>query len=407
MTLLYRFGVQLLSKITAILAAVLTAAGMGLAAPSITHIPASAASAGDFQTEATHAILLDAKSGTVLFEKDADTPMPPASMSKLMVLAVVFRDLRAGKITLDQQFPVSEHAWRTGGAPSGTATMFAPIHSMVSVDQLIQGITVQSGNDACLILAEGIAGSEQAFIKQMNAYAKEIGLTHSNFTDVTGLPAPGEAMSARDLARLAGYLMDTYPEYYHYFGEPSFTFTKFTFRNRNPLIFDNIGVDGLKTGYTKEAGYGLVASAKQGDRRLIAVVAGLKSKQAREDDPRRLIEWGFKNFKRYRLFDPGQQVSRALVWGGTKFYVPLVGRGPIDLLLPISDDPQVTASIAYMGPVKAPIKKGQQIGWLRVVSMDSDARNQIPLYAGEDIGPSGFAMRGLDSLFVLAFGWLL
>ncbi|MFD0987166.1 D-alanyl-D-alanine carboxypeptidase family protein [Methyloligella solikamskensis] len=366
-----------------------------------------AASAAEFATDAKHAMLVEADTGIVLFEKDADTKMKPASMSKLMTLAVVFRELKAGRIKLDQEFKVSEHAWRTGGAPSGTSAMFAPIHSNVTVDQLIKGITVQSGNDACLILAEGIAGSEEKFVAMMNEYAKEIGLTNSHFENTTGLPAEGHVMTARDIATLAEYLRTKYPEYYHYFSEPTFEYTRYTFRNRNPLLDEGLGVDGLKTGYTRDAGYGIVASADRKGRRINVVVAGLASKNDREAEAKKLLQWAYKHFKRYRLFDEGEKVSRALVWGGEKHYVPLVGKGDIDVLLPISNDPQVTASIAYQGPVKAPVKKGDHLGYLRVEGVELKTKNEIPLYAGEDIAPSGFAWRGLDSLFVLAFGWAL
>ncbi len=247
-------------------------------------------STGVFETKAKHALLMDADANLVLFEKDADTLIPPASMSKLMTLAVVFRELKAGHITLDTEFPVSEHAWRTGGAPSGTAAMFAPLNSKVTVSDLIQGITVQSANDAAIILAEGISGSEEAFAKEMNKYAREIGLTKSNFVNATGLPAEGHLMTARELGILARYLIYTYPEYYHFFGEPEFKYRdKFVFRNRNPLIGSDLGVDGLKTGFIEDAGYGLVASAKRGDQRLILVVNGLDSKQDREGEPRRLL----------------------------------------------------------------------------------------------------------------------
>jgi D-alanyl-D-alanine carboxypeptidase (penicillin-binding protein 5/6) len=216
-------------------------------------------------------------------------------------------------------------------------------------------------------------------------------------------------MSVRDLAILAKYLIDTYPEYYHYFGEKEFRYRdKFTFRNRNPLVWArDLNVDGLKTGYLKEAGYGLVASAKRGDQRLILVVAGLDSKNDRLKESRKLLEWGFKNFKPFRLFDAGQKVSDALVWGGTQHYVPLVGNGDIDLLLPVTATGAVSAQIIYDGPIKAPIKKGDQIATLRVKAEESTATNEIPLYAGKDIGSSSFAMRGIDSLLVLAFGWLL
>jgi D-alanyl-D-alanine carboxypeptidase (penicillin-binding protein 5/6) len=363
---------------------------------------------GGFETKAKHAILMNADANLVLFEKAADELVPPASMSKLMTLAVVFRELKAGHITLETEFPVSEHAWRTGGAPSGSSAMFAPLNTKVTVSDLIQGVTVQSGNDAAIILAEGISGSEDAFANEMTKYAREIGLTKSTFVNSTGLPAEGHLMTARELAMLARHLIYTYPEYYHFFGELEFKYRdKFTFRNRNPLIGSDLGVDGLKTGFIEEAGYGLVASAKRGDQRLILVVNGLNTKQEREGEPRRLIEWGFKSFKPFRLFDQGQKVSDALVWGGTQHYVPLVGDGDINIILPATASGKVSASIVYQGPIKAPIRKGDKVAVLKIISTESSATNEIPLYAGDDIAQSNFAMRGLDSLLVLAFGWLL
>lgn len=380
-----------------------------IAAASVAAIARDAAAPpGTIETKAKHALLMDADANLVLFEKDADALVPPASMSKLMTLAVVFRELKAGHITLETEFPVSEHAWRTGGAPSGSSAMFAPLNSKVTVSDLIQGITVQSGNDAAIILAEGISGSEDAFAKEMTKYAREIGLAKSTFVNATGLPAEGHLMTARELGILARFLIYTYPEYYHFFGEPEFKYRdKFVFRNRNPLIGSDLGVDGLKTGYIEEAGYGLVASAKRGDQRLILVVNGLESKQEREGEPRKLIEWGFKSFKPFRLFDQGQKVSDALVWGGTQHYVPLVGDGNINIILPATSSGKVSVSVVYQGPIKAPIRKGDKVAVLRITSAESSATNDIPLYAGDDIDQSNFAMRGLDSLFVLAFGWLL
>jgi len=362
-----------------------------------------------FETKAKHAILMNADANLVLYEKEADELVPPASMSSLMTLAIVFRELKAGHIKLEDQFKVSEHAWRTGGAPAGSSAMFAPLNSMVSVSDLIQGVTVQSGNDAAIILAEGIGGTEEAFAQQMNDYAKEIGLTKSHFVNSTGLPAEGHVMTARELAMLARFLIYTYPEYYHFFGQRDFTFnTKHTFNNRNPLIFaPDLGVDGLKTGYIEEAGYGLVASAKRGEQRLILVVNGLNTKQEREGEPRRLIEWGFKSFRPFRLFDEGQKVSDALVWGGTQHYVPLVGDGNINIILPATASGKVSASIVYQGPIKAPIRKGDRVAVLRITSSESSATNEIPLYAADDVGASNFLMRGLDSLGCLAFCWLL
>jgi len=361
-----------------------------------------------FDTKAKHAILMDSGADLVLFEKDADTQIVPASMSKLMTLAVVFKELKAGRITLADSFTVSEHAWRTGGAPSRTAAMFAPLGQPITVEDLIQGVTVQSANDGSIILAEGIGGSEEAFVTMMNDYAKDIGLTQSTFANSNGLPADDHLMTARDLAILAKHLIDTYPDYYHYFGQKEFRYRdKFTFRNRNPLVWADIGVDGLKTGFLKDSGYGLVSSAKRGDQRLVLVVTGLESKNHRESESRKLLEWGFKSFKPFRLFDGGEKVSEALVWGGEKHYVPLVGDGDIDLLLPSNATGTVSAEIAYSGPIKAPIKKGDRIATLRVKAAESAATNEIPLYAGENIQPSNFAMRGIDSLLVLAFGWLL
>jgi D-alanyl-D-alanine carboxypeptidase (penicillin-binding protein 5/6) len=383
--------------------AMLVASEASLVAPA----RAATKAPGGFETKAKHAILMDADADLIFYEKDPDTPVPPASMSKLMTLALVFRELKAGRIKLEDQFKVTEHAWRTGGAPSGGSAMFAPLNSMVSVSDLIQGAAVQSGNDACIILAEGISGSEDAFVKEMNKYAKEIGLTKSHFENSTGLPAEGHVMTARELALLANYIIKTYPEYYHYFGEKEFNFGKWKFTNRNPLIFEELGVDGMKTGYIKEAGFGLVASAVRESQRVILVVSGLETKKEREEEPRRLLEWGFKSFKPFRLFDQGEKVSDALVWGGTRHYVPLVGNSNIDIILPFNTSGQVTAQIVYDGPIKAPIRKGDQVAVLRVTAADTKATNDIPLYAGEDIGQSNFAMRGLDSLLVLAFGWLL
>ena len=384
--------------------AVLAAGATGLSAPASA---ATKAPAGVFDTKAKHAILMNVDADLIFYEKDADTLMSPASMSKLMTLAVVFRELKAGHIKLDDQFKVSEHAWRDGGAPSGSSAMFAPLNSTVSVEDLIRGVTVQSGNDACIILAEGISGSEDAFVKEMNKYAKEIGLTKSHFENSTGLPADGHVMTARELALLADYLIKNYAEYYHYFGEKEFVYGKWRFTNRNPLVFEDLGVDGLKTGFIEDAGYGLVASAVRDNQRVILVVSGLNTKKEREEEPRKLLEWGFKSFKPYRLFDQGEKVSDALVWGGTRHYVPLVGNNNIDIILPFNTSGQVTAQIVYDGPIKAPIRKGDQVATLRVTAADTKATNDIPLYAGEDVGQSNFAMRGLDSLFVLAFGWML
>ena len=390
--IVYAMRLDVMIKI-ALAFALLAAGGMFASAFGKATPPAP----GKFETKAKHAILMDADADLVFFEKDADALVPPASMSKLMTLAVVFRELKAGRLKLEDQFKVSEHAWRDGGAPSGSSAMFAPLNSMVSVQDLIQGVTVQSGNDAAIVLAEGISGSEDAFAKEMNKYAKEIGLPKSHFVNATGLPAEGHLMTVRELAILANFLIHTYPEYYPYFGEKTFVFGKWNFTNRNPLVFEEaLGVDGLKTGFIEEAGYGLVASAKREGQRVILVVNGLTTKKEREEEPRKLLEWGFKSFKPFRLFDQGERVSDALVWGGEKHYVPLVGDRNIDIILPVSTSGKVTAQIVYEGPIKAPIRKGDRVALLRVTADDTAATNDIPLYAGDDIGQSNFAMRGLE-----------
>lgn len=387
------------------LAVALLAAGAGHAVAQQAAKPPP----GGIDTKAPRAVIMDSGENMVLFEKDADTLMVPASMSKLMTLAVVFRELKAGRLKLDDIFMVSEHAWRTGGAPSGTSAMFAPLNTAVPVEDLIRGVTVQSANDGAIILAEGISGSEEEFAREMTKYAREIGLAKSTFVNATGLPAEGHLMTARELAQLANFLITEHPDYYQYFGLQEFRYRdKFTFRNRNPLVFDpELSADGLKTGFVKESGYGLTASAKKGDQRLIVVTAGLASPKEREAEAKRLLQWGFKNFKQFRLFDAGQKVSDALVYGGSQHYVPLVGEGDINILLPTASSGAVTATIHYEGPIKAPIKKGAQIATLRISSPESQATNEIPLYAGMDIEQSNFLWRGLDSLGCLAICWIL
>ncbi|MEC9368776.1 MAG: D-alanyl-D-alanine carboxypeptidase family protein [Pseudomonadota bacterium] len=362
--------------------------------------------APEFDTPAQWVILMDAATQSVLFEKSADALMPPASMSKLMTLAVVFQALKEGRLKLTDEFTTSVYAWRTGGAPSGTSAMFVPLKESATVDELLQGIAVQSGNDACIILAEGIAGSEAAFADMMTAYGKKIGLEHSIFRNSTGLPHPDHMMTARDLAKLARYLIRTYPEYYHYFAQKEFKYRKHLFHNRNPLVYQENGVDGLKTGYTEESGYGITASMVQGDQRLIVVVNGLKSKKERHEDARQLLEWGFRNFKSYKLFNEGEIIGDALVWGGTSRFVELTGNGPITVLLPRSETPKLKASIVYQGPLKPPLKKGDKVAVLKITAADVVV-NEIPLYAATEVEEASIYRRGFDSLLHLAFGWLL
>jgi len=364
------------------------------------------AAAAGFKTAAQNAILIDAKSGAVLFEKDADKRISPASMSKLMTLAVVFKAVKAGQLQMKDEFVMSVHAWRTGGAPSGTSAMMVPVNKRVTLNQLLQGIVVQSGNDAAIAVAEGLAGSEEAFANVMNAEAKRIGLQNSTFANPTGLEHPDHLMTVRDLATLGAHLIAEYPELYKLFAQKEFRYRRHLFRNRNRLLFMKLGVDGLKTGYISKAGHGVVASAVRDGRRLIAVVAGLKTKNERWTAARRMLNWGFRGFNSVKLFGAGEIVGQARVWGGERMFVSLSGKGNVKVLLPrFPVNQKLRAIVVYKGPLKPPIKQGDQIASLRVTN-SSGVRNEVPLYATEDVKPAGTWWKGLDSLLHLGFGWL-
>jgi D-alanyl-D-alanine carboxypeptidase (penicillin-binding protein 5/6) len=359
----------------------------------------STAASAQIETEADYAFLLDVDTQTVLFEKKADELMQPASMSKLMTLAVVFDAIEQGKITPQTEFPVSENAWRTGGAPSRTSAMFAPLKAQVSVEDLLQGVIVQSANDACIILAEGLAGSEDAFAQQMNEHARKIGITKSTFGNSTGLPHPKQLMTSRELAKLAAHLITTYPKYYHYFAQKEFRYRKHVFQNLNPLIYANIGADGLKTGFTEESGYGIVGSAVDNGRRLIIVQNGVKTQSGRKDEAVRMLNWGFKSFEKFTVFNPDEIVGEAVVWGGEHRYLKLKGGAEgVRMLLPKNiKQRKIRGAIVYMGPVIAPVKEGDRIGELRV-SADNGITSSAPLFAAESIEKSGTIRQGLDSI---------
>ena len=314
----------------------------------------------EFQTSAPYAILIEADSGTVLFEKNADKLNPPASMSKLMTTELVLHTIEQGKLKWDDEMTIRENAWRKGGAPSGGSAMFAALNSRVSVSDLMHGVMIQSGNDACIAFAEGIAGSELAFADLMNKRAREIGLTQSRFTNSTGIHEPDHIMTVRELAKLAQHIIKTYPEAYKIYGEREFTWNKVRQQNRNPLLAMGIGADGLKTGYTKEAGYGLAASAVNNNLRLIMVVNGFKTMKERADESRKLLEWGFRAFESRALFAQGETVGEAKLYGGAQSRVPLVSPTPIKLLVPRAMSEKLSAKVVYSGPVAAPVQKGQR-----------------------------------------------
>ncbi len=360
-----------------------------------------------FSTEARQAILIDADTNAILFEHNADQLMHPASMSKLMTLVMAFKAIRAGRLKMDDEFQMSVNAWRNGGAPSGTSAMFVPVGEKVTVNELLQGIIVQSGNDASIAIAEAMAGTEEAFARQMTLHGREIGLTSSTFKNATGLHDPEHLTTARDLARLAQHVIKEYPEFYPMFAQPDFRYRRHRFINRNPLLKLDIGADGLKTGYIKEGGYGIVASATQDGRRLIVVVNGLPTAAKRRDEAARLLNWGFRSFSEFQLFAEGEVVGRARVWGGDQFYLPLMGDdGGVSVLLPrAAVNQRLKAEIIYNSPLKPPIRKGEPVAKLRVTSA-MNTTSEVPLYAAEDVAEAGTMRRGLDTLAYMAFRWI-
>ncbi len=363
-------------------------------------IVGSAARSAVMDTRADHAVLMDVETGIVFFEKQADKPMTPASMSKLMTLAVLFDRLDSGSLSLDDTFFVSEKAWLMGGSK-----MFVEVDTEIRVEDLIRGIVVHSGNDACIVVAEGISGTEEAFAREMTRFGEDIGLQNSTFANSTGWPDPEHKMSARDLAILSRYLIQTHPEYYAYFAEKDFTWSEITQLNRNPLLYTGLGVDGLKTGYTDESGFGLTASAVQDGRRLILVVNGLGSENERANEARRLFRAGFRDFKIYPLFEDGAVVGAADVWQGARGTVGLQIREPLTVILRPRERRNMRVTIEYEGPVPAPIRRGQELAELRVSVPDSDDVTRT-LYAAEDVDSMGVFGKLLSAVIYLTRGRL-
>ena len=348
--------------------AVLTAIGLGLVV---------AGQAQAFETSAKQAIVIDFQTGSVLFDKNADESVHPASMSKLMTLYLVFDRLKAGQIKLTDMLTVSEAAW----ALNEGSTMFVGIGSKIPVEDLIRGIIVQSGNDACLVFAEGLAGSEEAFAKLMNEKAKEIGLTNSHFVNAHGLENPDHKMTARDLARLATHIIQDFPDYYHYFSEKTFVFNGISQGNRNPLLYTDTGADGLKTGHLSVSGYGITASALRDGRRIVMVLHGLESMQVRADEARLVLDWAFRETENVLLAKANKALEEAPVWLGQAATVPLVLHDDLLVTLPRGARDKMTAKAVFEGPVPAPIAEGQAIGKL-IVQAGDQPPFEAPLYAG-------------------------
>ena len=366
---------------------------------SLVVIPTRAAEKKDEgpKISAPHAILIEAQQGSVLYEHNPDELIYPASLAKLMTAEYVFHQLEIGKIKLTDEYRVSENAWRKGGAPSHSSTMFAKLYSMVSVDDLLHGMIIQSANDACIVFAEALAGNEPAFGDLLTKRAREIGLAKSTFTNSNGLPDPGEKVTTRELGMLARRIILTYPEFYKLFGQKEFTWNKIRQFNRNPLLAMDIGADGLKTGFTKEAGYGLVGSAVQNGLRLIVVVNGEKDAKARADDAKKLLEWGFRNFEARILFSKGQTLGSAKVYGGAVGHVPLQASAPVRVMVQKAGGDRLIARIVYSGPVPAPVKAGEPIGQVKVWRNDNVVL-QMPLHAAASVGKGNLTQRAFDAV---------
>jgi len=359
-----------------------------------------------FQTSIPAAILLDPDSDSVLYEKNGDQSVAPASLAKLMTLEYLFNEIKQGRVKPDDEFLVSENAWRKGGAPSHGSTMFAAINSRVKVSDLIQGVIVDSANDACITIAEALGGNEITFGQMLTKRAREIGLQNSTFTNATGFSDPNLRVTVRDMAELARHIVQDYPDFYPYFAERDFTWDNIHQQNRNPLLGMGIGADGLKTGETAEAGFNLIGSAVVDNFRLIVVVNGAKSDKERADEAKKLLDHGFHDYEARVLFAEGQTIGDAKVFGGDQGYVPLVyAGGTIRVMMPRNNNERLLARIVYTGPVPAPIVKGQTIGKLKVWRGD-DLALELPLTAADDVGTGTMSQRAVDGATELMIGLL-
>ena len=354
-------------------------------------------------TKAKNMILMDYTTGEYLFEKNASDPIPPASMSKLMTIYVLFDKLRNGSLSLDDTFKVSENAWRKGGAPSGGSTMFLAIGDEVKVDELLKGIIIQSGNDACIVAAENISGDEDSFVDIMNHKAQELGLKNSHFANVTGLPHPDHRMSVEDLAKLSQRIISEFPQFYHLFSQKEFTYNNIKQGNRNPLLYSMPYADGLKTGHTEEAGFCLTASAKKGDRRIIGVMTGLASNKERSEEADKVMSWAFREFDNYNLIEKGRKVADLPVQYGVNKTVPLVVSKDVVKTIRKSLRNQVKLVVSYDKPVRAPIEMGQQLGVLKVEIPGAEVM-EVPLIAGQTINKVGLWGKMVDNVKYLLTG---
>ena len=370
---------------------------------SLLMMIALTARAQDMQTSAPNAILIDAGTNTVLFEKAADAPVAPAATVKILTAELILKELAEGRLQLTDSFPVSEYAWRNGGAPSGGAAMFLPVKSTAAIDDLLRGLLVDSGNDAALVLAEGVAGSEEAFVARMNKRAAELGLARSHFASPWGKDSNDQKVTVRDMARLAAHVIATYPQYYHFFGEKEFTYNKIRQQNRNPLLTLNLGADGLAAGAVDASTYNLVGSAVQDGRRLIVAVFGAKTVKERTEDSQKLLQWGFRDFEDKLLFKAGEPIGPASVYGGAQGSVSLTSKSDVRMLLPRTGGEKLSGKIVYEGPLMAPVAAGAPAGRLEIRRGDALTLTQS-LQTAEAVEQGSLPGRVFDAVYELAAG---
>jgi D-alanyl-D-alanine carboxypeptidase (penicillin-binding protein 5/6) len=356
-----------------------------------------------FQSPVPNAILIDYDTRSVLFEKNADEPVSPASLAKVMTAEIVFHELREGRLTLDRTFTISENAWRRGGAPAGGSSMFAVVHSQVRLEDLLRGLIIMSGNDAAIAIAEGIAGTEENFAALMTRRARELGFDKMTFRNSWGKYDPEQKTPVRQLALLAEHIIRNYPDYYHMFGEKEFTWSKIKQQNRNPLLFMDIGADGLKTGNVQDSGFALVGSAIENGQRVIVAIVGAKSSRERADEARKLLSWGLRSFESRPLFEVNAEVGTASVYGGASSTVELVSDRPIKVLLPRGSSERLVAQIIYQGPLIAPVQQGAQVAKLRVMRGKALVL-EAPLVAGQSVEVGALHQRALDASWELGLG---
>ncbi len=380
------------------MAVVRTRAALGLAAAMFTAALSLPAQAASIETIAKQAILIDMTSDTVLFEKNADERMAPSSMSKIATAYMVFEAIKEGRVTMESTMPVTENAWRMQGSK-----MFVELHNNIRVEDLLKGVIVQSGNDACIVLAEGLAGSERAFAERTTKRVRELGLKNTNLVNATGWPDPNHYMTARDLSILAERLIKDFPEHYHFYSIRDFQYHGIKQGNRNPLLYRGMGVDGMKTGHTEIAGYGLTASAERDGRRLILVVNGLPSMQARADESARLIEWGYREFASYALFKNGDTIEQMPVWQGATETVPVTVADNLAVTMSRADRPNMKVALVSDKPVVAPVKKGDVVGKL-VITAPGFPGKEVPVVAAQDVAELGMVGRALSAAKYLVFG---